>query len=75
MAVKCNYIIVLVPRALESELRILNLQFNPELADRNNSEYKALASVLEEQIKNALFSQDLLANADSDIEVKIMEFS
>lgn len=63
-----------MPRALESQLTIDNLQFTPELSNPNSSEYKALAESLEQQIKDALFNKDMQQYGPADIEVKIMEF-
>lgn len=63
-----------VPRALESQLKIDNLQFTPELSNMNSSEYKALAESLEGQIRDALFAKDMQMYGPADIEIKIVEF-
>lgn len=63
-----------MPRTLESQFKIDNLQFTPDLADRNSTEFKALAESLEEQIKDALFAKDMQMYGPAEIEVKIMEF-
>lgn len=71
----CLDFVILVPRALEGQLKIDNLQFYPELADRNSSEFKELAEVLENELKNALFSKDMLKYGAADIELKVLEFA
>lgn len=63
-----------VPRALEAQLTIDNLQFDPELADKNSAEFKELAEVIENELKNALFTQDMLKYGAADIELKVVEF-
>lgn len=65
---------ILVPRALESQLTIDNLQFDPELADRNSTEFKELAEIIENELKNALFPSDMLKYGAADIELKVVEF-
>lgn len=63
---------VLVPHALDSKLTINNLQFVPEYAMKNSSEFKELAEVLEKELKMALL-QDL-DTSNANFEIKIMEF-
>lgn len=63
-----------VPRALESQLKIDNLQYTPDLTNKNSTEYKALAESLEQQIKDALFAKDMQMYGPADIEIKILEF-
>lgn len=69
------YGVILVPRALESSLKIDNLQYTPELANKNGSEFKELAEILEREIKSTLFSQDFLKYGAADIEVKVIDFT
>lgn len=52
-----------------------NLEYSPDLENKNSSTYKVLAQSLEEQIKASIFSRDMLLHGPADIEVKIMEFS
>ncbi|KAF5269253.1 hypothetical protein FQR65_LT02554 [Abscondita terminalis] len=63
-----------VPRALESEILIDNLQFHEALSNKNSTEFKDLATNLEDLLKNALFSDNALAYDPPNIELKIMEF-
>lgn len=65
---------ILVPRALEAQLTIDNIQFDPELADKNSSEFKELAEIIGNELKNALFPSNLLKYGAADIELKVMEF-
>lgn len=64
----------LVPRALEAQLTIDNLQFDPELADRNSTEFKELAEIVGNELKNALFPSNMLKYGAADIELKVVEF-
>lgn len=64
----------LVPRAVESQLVIDNLQFFPELSQRNSSDFRVLAEALEDKLKAALFTNDQLNYGAADIEVKVLEF-
>lgn len=59
---------------MESQLKIDNLQYTSDLANKNSTEYKALAESLEQQIKDALFPKDMQMYGPADIEVKILEF-
>lgn len=63
-----------MPRALESEIVIDNMEFTQNLADQNSSEYQRLAADLEEALKTTLFASDVLKYGTADIEVKVMEF-
>ncbi|EFA04636.2 serine protease P146 [Tribolium castaneum] len=64
-----------VPRALESQIVIDNLEFTPALADKNSTEFKTLAEALETELKNSLFSSDMLKYGAADVEVKVMDFA
>lgn len=73
--VRSKIIHVSVPRVIESQLKIDNLQYTPELANRNESEFKELAEILEREIKSALFQQNFLKYGPADIEVKVIGFT
>ncbi|KAK5645811.1 hypothetical protein RI129_004275 [Pyrocoelia pectoralis] len=62
-----------VPRALESQLIIDNLQFSEELAHKNSSEFRNLAESVEKQLMKTLFS-DEDTNGGAKIYVKVVEF-
>ncbi|KAL1491148.1 hypothetical protein ABEB36_011789 [Hypothenemus hampei] len=63
-----------VPRALESEITIDNMEFSEPLRNSSSSEYQTLAQSIENQLKKTLFTNDMLNYGSSDIEVKVMEF-
>lgn len=67
------FIFLLVPRALESQLIIDNLQISPELEDKDSSEHKVVARSLEEHIKYNLFTRDILEYGPADIDVKVTD--
>jgi hypothetical protein len=52
-----------------------NLEFTPALADKNSTEYKELAEALETELKNSLFSSDILKYGAADIKVKVVDFA
>lgn len=52
-------------------MTIDNLQFIPEYASPNSSEFIELAAILEEKLKTALLTEEMLKNAD--VEVKIVK--
>lgn len=64
----------LVPRVLESQFTIDNLQFVPEYTQKNSTEFKNMARMLEEEIKHALFPENTLNDPNLGIEVKVLEF-
>ncbi|XP_031344981.1 uncharacterized protein LOC116172030 isoform X2 [Photinus pyralis] len=63
-----------VPRALESQVIIDNLEFSDELAHKNSSEFRNLAESVEKQLMRALFSEDEIASGKAKIQLKVMEF-
>ncbi|KAK9496801.1 hypothetical protein O3M35_012994 [Rhynocoris fuscipes] len=61
-------------RVIEGELTIDNMEFTPDLANQNSSEFITLATSLEEELKRALFDRQMLLYGSSDITVKVLEF-
>lgn len=61
-----------VPRAIESELTIDNMQ-TPGLEDKDSSQHRVVARSLEEQIKYMLFTRDVLEYGPADIDVKVTD--
>lgn len=55
-------------------MTIDNLQFDAELANQNSSEFKELAEIIGNELKNALFPSDVLQYGAADIELKVVEF-
>lgn len=49
-----------MPRSIESELVIDNMNFNPAFKDPNSTEYKRFTSALEETLLNTLFDHNTL---------------
>nr|CAD7425849.1 unnamed protein product [Timema monikensis] len=64
-----------VPRTLEVELVIDNMEYTPELEDANSEEFHKLATSLEDEVKKALFDKQTLLYGAADIYVRAMEFS
>ncbi|XP_069682379.1 uncharacterized protein [Periplaneta americana] len=64
-----------VPRVLEGELVIDNMEFHPELTMSESAEFQKLASSLEEELKKALFDMQTLNYGAANIFVKVIEFS
>lgn len=64
-----------VPRVIESQFTIENLNFNDELAKRNSSTFQELSQILENKIKESLFSENALNDSATRIEVKILEYA
>ncbi|XP_057671957.1 uncharacterized protein LOC130903730 isoform X2 [Diorhabda carinulata] len=62
-----------VPRLIESELKIDNLEFNTALLDKDSLEYKALSEEIENQIKEVLLLNKELRNGTMDFDIKVME--
>ncbi|XP_018321049.1 uncharacterized protein LOC108734135 [Agrilus planipennis] len=66
---------VTVPRTIQSQFKIDNLQYEPELGNKNSSEFKELAEAIEEELKSILFSRDVLNYGSAEIQLKVLEFS
>lgn len=64
-----------VPRALEAQLVIDNLQFDQALAHKNSSQFQQLAEMLEKELRNTLFANDTLNYGPAEIEVKVLDFT
>nr|CAD7264850.1 unnamed protein product [Timema shepardi] len=64
-----------VPRTLEVELVIDNMEYTPQLEDANSEEFHKLATSLEDEVKKALFDKQTLLYGAADIYVRAMEFS
>uniref|UniRef100_A0A1V1FNG4 Putative serine protease 69 isoform A n=1 Tax=Reticulitermes speratus TaxID=60591 RepID=A0A1V1FNG4_9NEOP len=64
-----------VPRALDSELVIDNVEFNPQLSVAGSEEFQNLANSLEEELRSALFDVQTLSYGAADIFVKVVGFS
>lgn len=65
--------IVSVPRALEGELRIDNMEFEPALSDPSTRAYRKMKADLEEYLTDALFTQQALRYGAADISVKVVD--
>ncbi|XP_050444508.1 uncharacterized protein LOC126848042 isoform X2 [Adelges cooleyi] len=63
-----------VPRTIQGEIVIDNMEFTPGLANKSSPEFEALASSIEGELKRALFEEQMYA-ASSDIHVKVFEFT
>lgn len=64
----------LVPRAIESTITIDNLEFTPNLAIQNSTEFNQLAEDIEKELKNAIFDYQTLNFGAADISVKVIDF-
>lgn len=60
---------------MEGNLVIDNEEFKPSLSNPNSTEFKEMASKIENQLLNTLFDQQTLKYGAADISVKVMEFT
>ncbi|XP_050053848.1 uncharacterized protein LOC114126280 isoform X4 [Aphis gossypii] len=66
---------VYLPRTVQGEIVIDNMQFNSDLANKSSAEFISLASSIETELKNALFKNQPLNSVTDDIHIKVFEFS
>lgn len=63
-----------VPRAIESQLTIDNLQFMPEYSVKTSPEFMELADIVERELKAVLFPKGDMAHDVANVEIKVMDF-
>lgn len=63
---------VSVPRSIESELIIDNLKWSPSFLDINSTEYQEFTTILENQLKMILFSNETLEFGESNVGLNIV---
>jgi hypothetical protein len=66
---------VYLPRTVQGEIVIDNMQFTPGLANKSSGEFITLARSIETELKNVLFKKQPLNSVTDDIHIKVIEFS
>lgn len=61
-----------MPRSIESELIIDNLDFDPALSDRNSSTYKQFSSMMEDHLRMILLDSDTVKYGASQIGLNVV---
>ncbi|CAH0558245.1 unnamed protein product [Brassicogethes aeneus] len=64
-----------IPRTLESQMRIDNFEFMPDLSNKSSKEFQTMASKLENEIMKILISDESLKNANATFKVKVVDFT
>ncbi|KAK6644833.1 hypothetical protein RUM43_001106 [Polyplax serrata] len=64
-----------VPRSIQSELTIDNLEWNPAFLNQNSSEYQQLAKTIENQLKLIFFNSETLDFQDSNVALNVFNIS
>ncbi|XP_063223858.1 uncharacterized protein LOC134531825 isoform X2 [Bacillus rossius redtenbacheri] len=64
-----------VPRVLDGEFVIDNMEFEPELGQQDSRQFQKLASSLEKELEKALFDYQSLHYGAADISTKVLQFS
>ncbi|KAL4119616.1 hypothetical protein QTP88_012414 [Uroleucon formosanum] len=66
---------VYLPRTVQGEIVIDNMQFTPDLANKSSGEFQRFARSIETELKNVLFKKQPFNSVNDDIHIKVIEFS